>query len=277
VSVLLSIGEFAQLTHLSIRTLRRYHDTGLLAPARVDDATGYRYYHAEQIPTAQVIHRLRELDLPLADVKAVLSTPDPAQRADLITGHLHRLETQLERTRAAVASLQRLLRPQAEGLPVQVRAVPAETVAAIEARVNLDEVLVWYAGAIAELDAAVPAPGGAPGGLYDNELFTAGRGHAVVYRPAANPPSTGRVHPVTLPAVDLAVVTNTGDHDTIDVTYGELGRWVVEHALAVVGPVRERYLRGPVDTDDKKAWRTEIGWPVFRIATTGEPSPSHKS
>jgi hypothetical protein len=63
VPTLLSIGEFAQLTHLSIRTLRRYHDTGLLAPARVDDATGYRYYQAEQIPAAQVIHRLRELDL----------------------------------------------------------------------------------------------------------------------------------------------------------------------------------------------------------------------
>ena len=61
------IGEFARLTHLSVRTLRRYHDADLLVPATVDELTGYRYYAADQISTAQVIHRLRELDVPLAD------------------------------------------------------------------------------------------------------------------------------------------------------------------------------------------------------------------
>ena len=60
----LTIGEFATLTHLSVRTLRRYHEAGLLEPAAVDPFTGYRYYAAEQIPSAQVIHRLRELDVP---------------------------------------------------------------------------------------------------------------------------------------------------------------------------------------------------------------------
>ena len=54
----------------------------------------------------------------------------------------------------------------------------ADTVAAVEATVDLDEVLGWYAGAMAELDTAVPAPAGPPGGLYDNELFTTGRGCA---------------------------------------------------------------------------------------------------
>ena len=268
VPTVLSIGEFAQLTHLTIRTLRRYHDTGLLAPARVDDATGYRYYEAEQIPTAQVIHRLRELDLPLVEVQRVLASPDPVERADLIAGHLQRLEEHLERTRAAVASLQRLLRPEPAALRVELRQMPADTVAAVQASVGLDDVLGWYAGAMAELDTAVPVPAGPPGGLYDNELFTAGRGHALVYLPVAEPPpATGRVHPATLPAAELAVATHAGDHDTIDVTYGELGRWVVDHALAVAGPVRERYLRGPRDTADAASWRTEIGWPVFRIAS----------
>ncbi|MCH1868537.1 GyrI-like domain-containing protein [Nocardioides sp. CFH 31398] len=71
---------------------------------------------------------------------------------------------------------------------------------------------------------------------------------------------------MTLPAVDLAVATHTGGHDDVDVTYGEVGRWLVRNALAVAGPVRETYLVGPVDTDDVSAWRTEIGWPVFRVA-----------
>ncbi|MFC8796800.1 hypothetical protein ACFT2C_03630 [Promicromonospora sp. NPDC057138] len=40
---------------------------------------------------------------------------------------------------------------------------------------------------------------------------------------------------------------------------------MVEHALAVDGPVHEAYLVTPADTPDRAAWRTEIGWPVFRL------------
>lgn len=264
---MLSIGEFSQLTHLSVRTLRRYHDAGLLEPARVDDASGYRYYAVDQIPTAQVIHRLRELELPLADVQRILGSPDPGTRAALVADHLRRLESQLDRTRAAVVSLQRLLQPEPAGLEVELREVPASTVAAVEDDVDHDDVLDWYTGAMAELDAVVAERTGSPGGLYDNALFETGRGHVLVYRPTVDPPHIGRVHPVTLPPVELAVTTHAGEHHDIDVTYGRLGAWVVENALAVAGPVRETYLVGPRDTAEEAEWRTEIGWPVFRVGT----------
>ena len=68
----------------------------------------------------------------------------------------------------------------------------------------------------------------------------------------ADPPHTGRVRPVTLPAVELAVTMHVGVHDDIDVTYGELGAWVVGNALVVAGPVRETYLVGPRDTPDRR-------------------------
>jgi hypothetical protein len=149
---------------------------------------------------------------------------------------------------------------------VELRQVPATTVAAVEDEVGLDDVLGWYAGAMTELDAVVPDPAGAPGGVYDNELFETGRGHVLVHLPAADPPCAGRVHPVTLPAVELAVTVHVGAHDDIEVTYGELGAWVVSNALAVAGPVRETYLVGPRDDADPSSWRTEIGWPVFPVA-----------
>ena len=262
---MLSIGEFSRLTHLSVRSLRRYHDAGLLAPAEVDNHSGYRYYSVEQIPIAQVIHRLRELDVPLPDVQRILRSPDPATRAALVSEHLQRLESQLDRTRSAVAALRRLLQPEPAEIDVELREVPATTVAAVEGDVERDHVLDWYAGAMAELDAAVPERTGAPGGLYDNSLFEIGSGHMLVYRPMADPPRIGRVHPVTLPPVEVAVTTHIGEHDDIDVSYGQLGTWVVEHALAVAGPVRETYLVGPRDTAEPAAWRTEIGWPVFRL------------
>lgn len=272
----LTIGEFAQLTHLSVRTLRRYHESGLLEPASVDPASGYRYYTADQIPAAQVIHRLRELDVPLADVAKILATADPAERADLAGGHLRRLEEELARIRAAVVSLRRLLRPGDDELDVELRSVPVKTVAAVEGVVDHDDVLAWYDEAMAELDAALAGrPSlGPPGGRYANELFTGGRGEVLVYRPVADPPARGRVRPVELPAAELAVVVHSGPHDDIDVTYGRLGAWVVEHALAVAGPVHETYLVGPRDTPDPAAWRTEIGWPVFRLSPPSQDGPA---
>jgi effector-binding domain-containing protein len=69
-----------------------------------------------------------------------------------------------------------------------------------------------------------------------------------------------------MPAAELAVTVHHGGHDDIDVTYGRLGRWVSDQALAVDGPVYETYLHGPRDDVEQRAWRTEIGWPIFRLA-----------
>ena len=85
-----------------------------------------------------------------------------------------------------------------------------------------------------------------------------------VYLTVAAAPVAGRVSPVEIPAAELAVTVHQGPHDDIDVTYGELGAWVADHALALAGPVHETYLVGPRDTSDSSAWQTEIGWPVFR-------------
>jgi DNA-binding transcriptional MerR regulator len=268
----LSIGDFSQITHLSVKTLRRYHEAGLLQPAEVDPRTGYRYYATTQVPTAQVIRRFRELGMPVREVREVLSATDPQARSALIAGHLERLESQLGQTQAAVTSLRRLLQPASPLIQVEIRAAAAITTAAIRATVDHSEVVDWYRAAMAELDQALWTahlkPTGPCGGLYDNELFTDDRGSAVVYVPVADPPAAGRVRPFTVPAAELAITVHHGPHDDIDVSYGQLGTYVTEHALAVAGPVRETYLTGPRDTRDSAAWRTEIGWPVFRTSAT---------
>jgi DNA-binding transcriptional MerR regulator len=263
----LTIGEFSRISHLSIKTLRRYHDAGLLAPDHVDARTGYRYYSTAQVPTAQVIHRFRELGMPVREIGELVAMADPDARAALIARHLDRLEAQLATTTAAVTALRRLLEPDPVPLRVERRRVEAVTVAAVRAVVDLDEVIDWYAAAMSELDAVLAAAGadvlGPPGGLYDNELFTDERGTALVYLPVADPPTHGTVAPFTIPTADLAMTVHAGPHDDIDVTYGALGAYVKDHALEVAGPVREVYRVGPRSSADPSTWRTEIGWPIF--------------
>src|SRR5688572_21374443 len=44
-----SIGEFSKITRLTVKTLRFYHEQGLIVPSWVDEQTGYRYYDSSKV------------------------------------------------------------------------------------------------------------------------------------------------------------------------------------------------------------------------------------
>ncbi len=71
-----TIGEFSRITGLSVKTLRFYHEQGLLVPSSIDEQTGYRYYAPAKIEVAAVITRLRKLDLSLAEIAELLRSDD---------------------------------------------------------------------------------------------------------------------------------------------------------------------------------------------------------
>ena len=273
----LPIGDFSRATHMSIKTLRHYHRVGLLEPADVDTRTGHRRYTTDQIPTAQVIRRFRDLDMPIEQIRSILTAPDVSARNDLIAGHLASLEGSLTRMQSAVAALSDLLHhpidPAQE--PISHRSVPAARAAAVTDVIDIDDAGSWYAGALGELRGVISAQDltscGPPGGIYATDLFTFERGQATVFIPC-----TGQVHPVgrvdqvDVPPAELAVIVHPGPLAGADRAYGVLATHVARHALAVDGPIREYYLTGRGDTADESAWRTEIGWPIFQ---TGGPDP----
>ena len=151
-SARLTIGEFSGITLLSIKTLRHYHEAGLLQPAHVDPNTGYRYYSTAQVPTAQVIRRFRDLGMPVRAVAEILGTEDLDARNTLIAQHLDQLQGQLAQTQAAVTALRELLMPSAPPIAIEFRDQPSTTTAAIRATVELGDLLDWYSDAMDELD-----------------------------------------------------------------------------------------------------------------------------
>jgi DNA-binding transcriptional MerR regulator/effector-binding domain-containing protein len=265
----LTVGDFSRATHLSVKTLHHYHQVGLLQPATVNPGTGYRYYAAGQIPAAQVIRRLRDLEMPVADVKAVLAAPDAPARNALIAAHLNRLEAGLAQTRAAVESLRQLLQPPDGPAAIEHRSVPATAAAAIGAVVDRADALAWWQGALGELRATVraqdlPATGPA-GGVFASELFQQDRGRATVFIPVPGRVRLiGRVTSLVIPAVELAIICHHGSLADADLSYATLGSYATTHEISIDGPLREYYLRGAGDTPDEADWRTEIGWPIFR-------------
>ena len=71
----MQIKEFADATGVSVRTLHYYDEIGLLKPAFVDGATGYRYYDESALLRMQEILFYRELDFPLKSIGEILSSP----------------------------------------------------------------------------------------------------------------------------------------------------------------------------------------------------------
>jgi DNA-binding transcriptional MerR regulator len=268
----LSIGDFSRATHLTVKTLRHYHQIGLLEPADIDPQTGYRRYATGQIPAAQVIRRFRDLGMPLEQIQAVLAAPDLAARNRQITAHLGRLENELGRTQSAVSSLRDLLAaPRDAPARIELRTVPAVTAAVITGVVDAEESAAWLQGALGELRAVLTArdlpASGAAGGIYADEVFTRHRGQVTIFVPCAGPVRpTGRVATALVPAAELAVIEYRGAPAGVDRAYGALAAYVAQHALAVDGPIREYYLAGQHDTADARQWRTEIGWPIFRTS-----------
>ncbi len=266
-----SIGDFSRMTHLSIKTLRHYHDVGLLVPAETDRMTGYRYYAKSQVPLAQVIRRFRALDMPVEEIRAILATSDPAARTTLIAVHLERLENQLKETNAAVASLRALIERPDVSLPVEQRAVREASALAISERIRVKEVTAWMTATYTELYDALRAQGLKPaspaGALWSTEVFTDGEGDATVFVPvAAEVRSVGRTKPLVVPSAELAITVHHGTHADIDRTYGALGTYVAEHEIGVEGPIREYYLVDGFNTEETTLWSTEIAWPIFRAA-----------
>ncbi len=73
---MMTIGEFALCTGLSVKALRFYDERGLLTPADVDPYSGYRRYSASQLRTATTIRILRTAGLGVEDVRTALDEPD---------------------------------------------------------------------------------------------------------------------------------------------------------------------------------------------------------
>jgi DNA-binding transcriptional MerR regulator len=94
---LIPIGRFARLTGLSIGALRHYDELDLLRPADVDRFTGYRRYRPEQLELARTIGRLRDLELPIDQIRDVLGADDPAERRRRLADHERRLQARVDR------------------------------------------------------------------------------------------------------------------------------------------------------------------------------------
>jgi DNA-binding transcriptional MerR regulator/effector-binding domain-containing protein len=110
-----TIGELSRITGLTVKTLRFYHEKGLLVPVSVDPATGYRRYDAHSVDTARAIVALRALDVSLEEIGEVLAAhEDELNLIDLLESQKTRLCDRIRRDKDIVSTIDQLIASEKE-------------------------------------------------------------------------------------------------------------------------------------------------------------------
>lgn len=91
----LSIGQMAKLNCVSEKTLRLYHKKGVLAPVRIDEATGYRFYSLDQCMTVDVVQQMQAIGFSLDEIANILNEDDPDSFERAVSDRLEKMEEEL--------------------------------------------------------------------------------------------------------------------------------------------------------------------------------------
>lgn len=267
---LLTIGQLADRSGLSLKALRLYDELGLLPPARVDPASGYRYYDAGQLDGARLIGLLRQVRMPLAEIGALLADRDPERLQAWWRGEADDHRQRDGVVRYLLAELDGAERP---AIPVRTRHVPDEKVATTSAHVLQPDLPRYIPEAIGRLRAHLAACGATARDIdwtiYHSSSTTDSAGLVEVCVPFS-----GTVQPTT----EVTVRVEPAHHEAYArITKGEVraphimfafdavAAWVAEHGHTRTLDPREVYFADWVAVDEST--------PAVDIAYPFEPGP----
>lgn len=268
---LMPIGRFATASRLSVKSLRNYDQSGLLPAAVVDPQSGYRYYRVEQLARAQVIHSLRILDMPLAQIADIV---DGGDSDGLLESHLAELVRQRDDYDKKVREL-RDLRSRREitmSNTVTVKFVEAQQVASYRTTTSYADVFTnipaGFGRVLGFLGAKDVDPAGAPFVIFHQAPEADADGEVAMVVPVAGSlddlageAAVKQIEFLTVQGGPVASIIHRGSYASMGDTYASVGAWIHEHGHSPTGPGREIYMNNPGDVAEEDLL-TEIQWPI---------------
>ncbi|GLY14007.1 MerR family transcriptional regulator [Kineosporia rhizophila] len=271
-----TIGDFARHGRVSVRMLRHYDRLGLLRPAAVDPATGYRSYEAAQLSRLNRIVALKDLGFTLERVRSILDEEvDAGELRGMLRLRRAELEEQVRLDTARLTQVEaRLSVIEREGaMPtqdVQVKPVPQVRLAQLSGEAESFEP-----------DAVGPVIGPLYQQLHERmeKAGVTSTGPGVAWyeqRPGGEGVIVHAGCPVDLepdPAYDFEVVDlpgleqaatilHHGPMDDVLASIQRLAHWIEASGYRSTGLNRELYLE--YGTGDPATWVTELQEPVVK-------------
>lgn len=272
-----SIGEFARLGTVSVRTLRHYDELGLLRPARVDPETGYRCYSADQLGQLHRIIALKELGISLVQAKQLLAGITLGELQGMLMLRRAQLEQELEAHKKQLLGVEaRLDYIAREGaMPaddVTVKKIPAMGVVAIAGSApaygpeNIVPVVNRSREQFDQLGISGLAKVAGPFMIFyedhEGSDITVYLALPVAEPPAEMPPPATYV---VLPEIEAVVAVRNGRAASIfPRVYNDLFQWAEAHGYQASGPGREVWINEIDDPADRDQQVFEVQLPFTR-------------
>ncbi|MBA3744156.1 MerR family DNA-binding transcriptional regulator [Sporichthya sp.] len=235
------IGEFARRCRLPVSTLRYYDRIGLLVPAFVDESSGYRRYAAGQLPTAELIWRLRELGVAPQRIARVMAGGVTATEA--LLAERRRITQELDQGRRHLAELDALLAGDLAMGPIELIELTSRQVVVLPYSARFDDLEAGVTRAIALLRAtlreAEQRRAGPWGATFPLDLTDEVEG--MVFAPVEGAVAAGLVA-ATLPACRAASSLHRGSTLALGPVYRAAFDELDRLGEKPCAPVREDYL-----------------------------------
>ena len=250
------IGEFSQLSRVSVRMLRHYDQLGLLKPSRTDTFTNYRYYSADQLPRLNRILALRDLGFSLEQIGNMLNEELSAEQLmGMLKLKRAEIEQQMQveqlrmvRLEARISQMNGQVDP--NPYDIVVREIEPQLVATYREIAPDDERIQYMFEEletyVAQFNARADKP---PMSIYHDPEYRDENIDAEVVVPLKSAiPGTEKIDVrETQPIPKAACVVHTGDYSTIYQAYNALLTWIEANGYHMKGPIREIYLSYSAD------------------------------
>ncbi|WP_026265155.1 MerR family transcriptional regulator [Arthrobacter sp. 135MFCol5.1] len=140
ISKLMPIGHFSSLSRISVRMLRHYDANGVLAPAVVDRANGYRWYAHDQLREASEIRRLRDVGFGVSAIGALLAARGTPAYAQALSAQRAALAEESSAALRRLVIIERMLDQQRQEdamstISAQLTTLPEQTLITLRGRV----------------------------------------------------------------------------------------------------------------------------------------------
>jgi DNA-binding transcriptional MerR regulator len=267
------IGDFSQMSRVSIRMLRHYDELGLLKPTSVEPFTGYRYYSANQLSRLHRIQVLKEMGLTLEQIRPLLEADfSPQHLRSLLTVKSLELRQQVQDLQDRLTRVEVWLTQFADDGSLPAYDVLLKQVVScnlLEGQTTLSDwdtreatvSLIYQHMHIYCEQHGVKASGPALTIYYDGAYRTHDIRMGAALSIAGSCPSSERFNYRILPAQEVVSVIHHGNCETIAPAYTTLLHWIEAHAYRISGPAREvnlLYEKGATALSDL----TEVQIPV---------------
>ena len=262
---LYKIGMFAQMNHITIKTLRFYEEQGLLLPAHVDGENGYRYYTMNQMADIQRITALKQAGFTLDDIKLINQGADTAY---LLSTKKAALLKKIAELTSQIAVIDGYLSGPAGTLdaPVLIRTIPAVTVASMKKRIDsYDELFSLMPEMGAEME-RLGCRCALPEYCFTHYLEPGFRDEHILIETCEavteKKEDSALVKFRELPEITAACIFHKGSYSNFSESYAAILRFIEENGYKICGNIRENYIDGIWNKDREEDWLSEIQIPV---------------